>query len=146
MRHRNRVKKLNRPKAHRTRLLENLACAAFTHYGIVTTQTRAKEASKFIEKLITSAKLGTLGARRNIFAKLGDKKIVQKLFDNIAPTFQDRKGGYTRIIHLGPRKGDGASLVLLELLGFEDERKRRHEEREEKRKEREEHELKGETG
>ncbi len=144
MRHRKRVKKLNRPKAHRMRLLENLACAAFTHYGIVTTQTRAKEASKFIEKLITFAKLGTLAARRRVFAKIKDKNIVQKLFDDIAPRFQNRKGGYTRIVSLGPRKGDGAELVLLELLGFEDERKRKQEKREEKRKEREEHELRGE--
>ncbi len=144
MRHRKRVKKLNRPKAHRMRLLENLACAAFTHYGIVTTQTRAKEAIKFIESLITFAKLGTLAARRRVFAEIKDKNIVQKLFDDIAPRFQNRKGGYTRIVSLGPRKGDGAELVLLELLGFEDERKHKQEKREEKRKEREEHELRGE--
>jgi len=145
MRHRNRVKKLNRPKAHRMRLLENLACAIFTHYGIVTTRTRAKEASKFIGSLITFAKIGTLAARRRIFAKVKNKNVVQKLFNDVAPRFSDRKGGYTRIVPLGPRKGDGAELALLELLGFDKERKHKQEEREGKRKEREERELRGET-
>lgn len=145
MRHRKKVKKLNRTKAHRARLLENLAISAFTHYGIVTTLSKAKEASKFISRLITFAKSGTMSGRRRVFAELGDKRIVDKLFNEIAPRFQERKGGYTRIVRLGPRKGDGAELALLELLGFDTERRSRADVLLEKRKEREERKLRGEV-
>lgn len=146
MRHQKRLKKLNRPSGHRKALLRNLACEAFTHYGIVTTREKAKAAAKLISRLITFAKLGTIGARRQAFGVLQDKRVVQKLFDDIGPRFAERKGGYTRIVSLGPRKGDGARLVLLELLGFDDERKKRQEGLAEKRKEREERKLRGEVG
>ena len=143
MRHRKKLKKLNRTSAHRTALFKNLARSTFTHYGIVTTLPKAKEASKLVSSLITSAKTNTLSARRHAFAHLQDETLVKHLFDEIGPRFADRKGGYTRIVHLGPRKGDGAQLALLELVGFEGERKKKQEQLAEKRKEREEHRLRG---
>lgn len=145
MRHLKKVKKLNRPAAHRTALLKNLAQSVLTHYGIVTTLPKAKEASKLVSNLITFAKTGTLSARRQAFAYLQDEGLVKKLFNEIAPKFTDRKGGYTRIVHLGPRKGDGAELAVLELVGFDEERKKRQEELTERRKEREERRFKGEA-
>ncbi|MDI6840509.1 MAG: 50S ribosomal protein L17 [bacterium] len=143
MRHNKKVRKLGRPRDARRALLSNLVRSIFTHYGIVTTLSKAKEASRLISRLITFAKIGSTSARREVFAHLQDKKIVQKLFNDIAPRFADRKGGYTRIIRLGPRKGDGAKMSLLELIGFEGERKKKQEELEERRKEREEKELRG---
>jgi large subunit ribosomal protein L17 len=145
MRHKKKVKKLNRPRKHRIALLKNQARAILTHYGIVTTLQKAKETSKVVSNLITFAKIGTLAARREVFAWLQDRTLVKKLFEEIAPRFTDRKGGYTRIVQLGPRKGDGAILALLELVGFDEERKKRQEELAEKSKEREEKKLKGEV-
>jgi large subunit ribosomal protein L17 len=143
MRHQKRVKKLNRPRAHRVSLLKNLARSTITHYGIVTTLPKAKEAGKLVSKLITWGKSGTLSSRRYAFTYLQDKDLVKKLFDEIAPKFAEHKGGYTRIVHLGPRKGDGANLALLELVGFEDESKKRQELLIQRRKDREERRLKG---
>lgn len=145
MRHLKKVKKLGLPVAHRKALLRNLARSVFTHYGIVTTLPKAKESSKLISHLITFAKKNTLSARRQVFASLQDEGLVKKLFDDIAPRFSDRKGGYTRIVHLGPRKGDGAELALLDLVGFDDERKKKQEELAGRRKDREERRLKGEA-
>jgi large subunit ribosomal protein L17 len=146
MRHRKKVKKLNRPKAHRTALLKNLARSLLIHYGIITTLSKAKETNKLISTLITLGKKGTLFARRRAFTYLQDKLLVKKLFEEIAPRFADRRGGYTRIIQLGPRKGDGAKIALLELIGFDEERKKRQEELAERYKEKEERKLRGEVG
>jgi len=143
MRHNKKVHKLNMPKAHRRAVILNLARSTFAHYGIMTTLPKAKEASRFISRLITFAKRGDLSARREVFSYLQDQKIVHKLFTDIAPKFVERAGGYTRITHLGPRRGDGADMALLELIGFEGERKKRQEELEERRKAREEKKLKG---
>jgi large subunit ribosomal protein L17 len=145
MRHKKKVKKLNRPRKHRIALLKNQARAILTHYGIVTTLQKAKETSRIVSHLITFAKMGTLAARREVFAWLQDRTLVKKLFEEIAPRFTDRKGGYTRIVQLGPRKGDGAKLALLELVGFDEERKKKQEELAEKSKEREEKKLRGEV-
>ncbi|MCK4352912.1 50S ribosomal protein L17 [candidate division WOR-3 bacterium] len=143
MRHRKKLNKLGKPAYHRRSMLSNLARSVFAHYGIVTTLPKAKETSKYASKLITFAKKGDLSARREVMKHLPDKKVVHKLFNDIAPRFKDRTGGYTRITHLPPRKGDGAKLALLELIGFEDERKQKQEELKARRKEREEKELKG---
>lgn len=143
MRHRKKIQKLNRSKAHRKALLISLARSLFAHYAIVTTLRKAKETSKFASRLITFAKKDNLSARREVLKRLPDKKLTHKLFTDIAPRFADREGGYTRIINLGPRKGDGAQQALLELLGFEEERKKKQEELEERRKVREEKQLKG---
>ncbi len=119
MRHRKKTKKLGRTKAHRKALLSNLVNAIIQHQQIKTTLVKAKAARSAIEKLITVGKKNTVAARRQAFKFLQNHQLVKKLFDEIAPTFTDRNGGYSRIIKLGRRKGDGAELAILQLVGFE---------------------------
>src|SRR5580704_16498817 len=117
MRHLKAGRKLNRNAAHRLALMRNLSRALFTHDRIITTVEKAKEARRFAEKLITLAKKGTLHARRLALARLPDREIVAKLFDEIAPRFKDRPGGYTRVIKRHQRRlGDGGKTASLELL------------------------------
>ena len=123
MRHGKRRTRFGRQHSHRVATLRNLARALFLHQEIKTTQTKAKEAKRVVEKLITIAKDDTLHARRKAFAILGDRALVVKLFKEIAPLFKGRKGGYTRIIPFNFRKGDGASIVLLELTEKKPEEK-----------------------
>jgi large subunit ribosomal protein L17 len=141
MKHRIKINKLSRPKAHREALLSNLVRSLFANYAIVTTVRKAKEARKLADKLITFAKKRELSQRRQVLAYIEDKKLVRKLWDEIAPRFEDRQGGYTRITRAGIRRGDGVELVLLELVGFEEEIKKKQEELEERRKERSEKEM-----
>ncbi|UCF63168.1 MAG: 50S ribosomal protein L17 [bacterium] len=119
MRHRNKTKKLGRTKAHRKMTLQNLATAMVDHQQIRTTLAKAKVARSYVDKLITVAKKDTLAARRQAFKLLQNHRVVSKLFEEIAPTFKERSGGYTRVIKLGRRKGDGAELAILQLVGFE---------------------------
>ncbi len=119
MRHRNKTKKLGRTKAHRKATLMNLASAIINHQQIKTTLAKAKAARSVIEKLITTGKKDTVAARRQAFKLLQNHALVQKLFNEIAPAFADRSGGYSRIIKLGQRQGDGAELAILQLVGFE---------------------------
>ncbi|MFQ5636937.1 MAG: 50S ribosomal protein L17 [bacterium] len=119
MRHRKIHRKLGRTASHRKALISNLASALFEHKQIMTTTEKAKEARIKIEKLITFAKRGTLADRRQVLRTIRDKKIVRNLFEEIAPSFEDRNGGYTRVIKLGKRQGDGANMAILELVGFE---------------------------
>src|SRR6266436_217624 len=117
MRHRNAGRKLSRNATHRLALMRNLARALIEHERIITTVEKAKEARRFVEKLITLAKKGTLHARRLVLARLPDKGTVTKLFDEIAPRFQDRPGGYTRVIKRRQRRlGDAGKTAFLELL------------------------------
>lgn len=116
MKHRKSLNKMGRTSSHRKALLSNLALAFFEQGKIKTTFLKAKEAQKVAEKLITLAKTNTLHARRLAFAKLRNESIVKKLFDVIAPSFKERNGGYTRIVKLGLRKGDGALLAQLALV------------------------------
>jgi large subunit ribosomal protein L17 len=117
MRHLKAGRKLNRNATHRLALMRNLARALFTHDRIITTVEKAKEARRFVEKLITLAKRGDLHARRLALAKLPDKVIIAKLFDEIGPRFEDREGGYCRIIKRHERRlGDGGRTAFLELL------------------------------
>ncbi len=116
MRHRKKAKKFNRNKDHRKALFKNLALALFEYESIRTTQAKAKEVSRLVDKIITFAKEGTLSARREVARVIPDKKILGKIFQVIAPRFKERPGGYTRIYKLNNRKGDNASLVLLELV------------------------------
>jgi large subunit ribosomal protein L17 len=118
MRHKNKGRKLGRTASHRKALLRNLAIELLRHKEIKTTVAKAKEARVYVERLITYAKKGELHHRRLAFAFLRDKESVKNLFDEIAPTFSDRPGGYTRIIKLGRRQGDGAPLALIQLVGF----------------------------
>ena len=109
-------KKLGRDSAHRRSMLRNLVTDLFREGRITTTDMRAKEAGRQAEKLITIAKKGDLHARRQVLAYLFDEDVVTKLFDEIAPGYADRNGGYTRILKLGPRQGDNAETVYLELV------------------------------
>lgn len=116
MKHQVKTKKLSRTKPHREAMLSNMAISLFTHRTIQTTDVRAKELRRLTDRLITQAKTNSVAARRLVFAKLRDETIVKKLFDEIAPHFSDRPSGFTRVIKIGVRKGDGASLSLVELL------------------------------
>ncbi len=123
MRHQVAGKKLGRSTAHRNALRKNLIKELFRHERIRTTKAKAQAVRAPAERLITLAKRGNAAgeekavhARRLAAARLGDPEIVKKLFDEIAPRYADRPGGYTRILKLGPRNGDGAEMVLLELV------------------------------
>ena len=109
-------RKLGRPSAHRKSMLRNLATDLFREGRIQTTEMRAKETRKIAEKLITKAKRGDLHARRQVMEYLVDETVVTKLFEEIAPKYDDRNGGYTRILKLGKRQGDAAEVVFLELV------------------------------
>lgn len=115
MRHRRRGPKLNRDSAHRNAMAANLAVALLEHGRIQTTETKAKLARQTAERAITLGKQGTLHARRQAISLLRNKPITYRLFDDIAPVFKDVPGGYTRVTKLGPRQGDAAPMVLLEL-------------------------------
>jgi len=112
-------RKLGRTASHRKALLRNLANQIIEHKEIRTTIAKAKEARPKIERLITYAKKGELHHRRLAFAFLRNKQSINTLFDEIAPVYSDRQGGYTRIIKLGRRSGDGAAISLLQLVDFE---------------------------
>jgi large subunit ribosomal protein L17 len=121
MRHRVAHRKLGRTTSHRTALLRNLATALFERERITTTLMKAKELRPYAEKLITLAKRddGKLHARRQVLADIHDNEVVKKLFDTLGVRYATRPGGYTRILRLGPRKGDGAEMAIVELLGSE---------------------------
>ena len=109
-------KKLGRDSAHRKSMLRNLVTDLLREGRITTTEDRAKEARRQAEKMITLAKRGDLHARRQVLSYVYDETVVTKLFDEIAPKYEDRQGGYTRILKLGPRKGDNAEQVFVELV------------------------------
>jgi large subunit ribosomal protein L17 len=119
MRHRKKNYKLGRTNSHRKATLSNIAKAIFEHHQIKTTFTKAKASRSFVERLITYSKKDTVAARRLVFKAIQNHQLVKKIFDEIAPNYSERAGGYTRIIKLGRRKGDGAELAILQLIGFE---------------------------
>ena len=112
----NGYRKLGVKSAHRQSMLRNLVTDLFRYGRIQTTDCRAKEARREAEKMITIAKKGDLHARRQAIAYIKDEDFVTKLFDEIAPKYAERHGGYTRILKLGPRQGDVAESVFLELV------------------------------
>jgi large subunit ribosomal protein L17 len=117
MRHGKQRNKLSRDSAHRKALFANLSKELIDHERIKTTEAKAKAVKPEVEKLITLAKRGDLHARRQALSTLGqDKFIVYKLFEEIAPRYQGRDGGYTRIVKLGPRRSDSAEMVFFELV------------------------------
>ncbi len=117
MRHAKKRNKLGRDSAHRKALLSNLSKEIIEHERIRTTQPKAKALKPEFEKLITLAKRGDLHARRQALSELNqDKFAVHKLFEEIAPRYANRPGGYTRIVKLGPRRSDSAEMVFLELV------------------------------
>ncbi|NOX97828.1 MAG: 50S ribosomal protein L17 [Nitrospirae bacterium] len=116
MRHRMEGRKLGRTGSHRKSLLSNLVKSLFAEERIKTTEAKGKEVRSLADRLITLGKKGELAARREAARVVRDKKILSKLFNDIAPRFAERQGGYTRLIKLSPRLGDAASLVLVELV------------------------------
>ncbi len=134
MRHGVRLRKLGRTSSHRRALLRGLTTSLFRHERITTTLPKAKELRPFAERLITLARRDDLHARRQVLRQVADKEVVKKLFDTLGPRFASRPGGYSRILRLGPRQGDGADLAIVELVGSEptfkkslDEKKARRE-------------------
>jgi large subunit ribosomal protein L17 len=116
MRHRVSGRKFDRSGDERRALLRGLVGDLMRHERVKTTEAKAKEVRPIAEKMITLGKDGTVHARRQAFAYINDKDVVKKLFEEIAPRFTTRPGGYTRIIKLGPRLGDGAQMAQLELV------------------------------
>ena len=116
MRHRKAGRKLGRSSGHRKALYRNLIIELFRHERIKTTEAKAKAIRPLAEKLITLGKRGDLHARRLAAARLNDPFAVKKLFDELAPRYEDRPGGYTRILKLGRRQGDGAEMAIIELV------------------------------
>lgn len=135
MRHKKAYRKLGRRSDHRKAMLMNLTISLLTHEKIETTVTRAKELRRVAERIITKGKKGTLAARRDVIAAIGNKtmvvtkgkgvevaegeteiKVVKKLFDEIAPRYQERNGGYTRITKLDIRRGDSSEMAVIELV------------------------------
>ncbi|MCP6718998.1 MAG: 50S ribosomal protein L17 [Patescibacteria group bacterium] len=115
MKKRKKGRKLSRKRDQRRALLKSLARELFLREKIKTTEAKAKETSSFAEKQITKAKVASITSRR-LLAKNFSPEIVKKLVDEIAPKYKNRKGGYTRIIKLGPRKSDGAKMAIIELV------------------------------
>lgn len=109
-------RKLGRPTDQRMAMLRNLVTSFLKSGKIETTETRAKETKRLAEKMITLAKRGDLHARRQVLAFVTEEEVVKNLFENIAPKYAERNGGYTRIMKVGPRRGDGAEVVILELV------------------------------
>lgn len=118
MRHAVKGRKLGRTASHRKSTLNSLATALFRHKKIKTTVAKAKETRTFAEKLITKAKRNDVSARRHVARFIKDREVVKVLFNDIVEKVGDRPGGYTRVVKLGARKGDGADLAILELVDF----------------------------
>jgi len=116
MRHKVAGRSLGRASGHRKAMFRNLVTDLFAYEKITTTEAKAKEVRGMTEKMVTLGKNGGLDARRQVLAFIYDKKVVDKVFNDIAPRFAERPGGYTRITKLGPRLGDGATMVQLELV------------------------------
>ena len=119
MRHRKHTFKIGRSGAHRRALLANQVCSLIFHGQLRTTVTKAKETRRIAERMVTVAKVGDLHRRRLAVARLGDRSAVNALFAEIAPRFASRQGGYTRIIRLGQRQGDGAEMCMLQWVDVE---------------------------
>ncbi|MBG99734.1 MAG: 50S ribosomal protein L17 [Solibacterales bacterium] len=134
MRHRKAGTKLQRNPSSRRALLRGLTTSVILEDRVITTVTKAKAVKPVVEKMITLGKRDTLHSRRQAASYLQTPDAVKRLFDTLAPRFAERKGGYTRVVRLGPRKGDGAEMALIEILGAE--LKKRAEERRKRREER----------
>lgn len=111
-----RPKKLNRPSDQRRALLRGLVTSILEHENVETTAAKAKAAQPIVEKMITLGKRGDLHARRQVASYLTDSWVVRKVFDVLGPRYEDRPGGYTRIVKAAPRRGDGAPMVIIELV------------------------------
>ena len=121
MKHRIKGKKLNRTSSHRKALLKNMSQALIKHEQIVTTLVKAKTLKPYFEKLITIGKKGNLSARRQAISKVGDLKLVEKLFSILAKRYETRNGGYSRVLKAGFRYGDAAPMAVIELVDRDEE-------------------------
>ncbi len=121
MKHRIKGKKLNRTSSHRKALLKNLSQALIKHEQIVTTLVKAKTLKPYFDKLITIGKKGNLSARRQAISKIGDLKLVEKLFSILAKRYETRNGGYSRVLKAGFRYGDAAPMAVIELVDRDEE-------------------------
>lgn len=110
------LRKLGRPTDHRMAMLRNLVTSLLREGQITTTLTRAKETRRMAERMITLGKRGDLHARRQALAYIYDEDVVTKLFEEIAPKYAERNGGYTRILKVGPRRGDAAEIAIIQLV------------------------------
>jgi large subunit ribosomal protein L17 len=119
MRHARTGKKLGRDSSHRRALYANLACSLIEHGRIRTTEAKAKAVKPYAEKMITLGRRGDLHARRQVLSELRSQEVVHQLFADVAPRMADRPGGYTRIVKIGPRQGDAAEMVYLELVDYD---------------------------
>ncbi len=138
MRHRKKISKLSRTASHRKALMANLAAALIIYKKIRTTTPKAKALRSYVEKLITKARRGDLASRRLVLKYIKQKDVVKELFEEVAPKYVDRPGGYTRITKIGQRTTDAAEMAFIELIGFEGIYKKRKEASDEKRKKRKE--------
>ena len=121
MKHRIKGKKLNRTSSHRKALLKNMSQALIKHEQIVTTLVKAKTLKPYFDKLITIGKKGNLSARRQAISKVGDIKLVEKLFSTLAKRYETRNGGYSRVLKAGFRYGDAAPMAVIELVDRDEE-------------------------
>ena len=136
MRHLKAGRKLNRTGAHRKALFRNLVTSLLEHEQIRTTDAKAKELRRVAEKMITLAKRGSLHARRQALSYIRSRKVVSKLFGEVAPRFRERPGGYTRVVKLGPRRGDAAPMSVIELTDRGEAAKAEAEKKRERRRRR----------
>jgi len=135
MRHLKQGRKLGRTSSHRTAMLRNMAASLIEHEALTTTVPKAREARRFVERLITLGKRGTLAHRRRAASRLQDERLTKKLFEEVAPRFADRPGGYTRIVKLAKfRQGDGTQLCRLELVEKKEEKKEKAKKKKAKKK------------
>jgi large subunit ribosomal protein L17 len=134
MRHLVKRKKLGRDTSHRRALLRNLVTSFLEKERIRTTLAKAKAARPLAEKMITLARKDTLHAKRQALSFIYKKPVVKKLFEELGPRFSERPGGYTRIVKIGPRAGDGAEMAILELIGSEFKKKEKKKKGKEKAK------------
>jgi large subunit ribosomal protein L17 len=134
MRHLKSGRKLNRDSAHRRALLRNMVTSLLQHEHLQTTDAKAKELRRWADRMITLGKRGTLHARRQALSFVRSRMVVAKLFDDIAPRFGSRPGGYTRITKLGTRQGDAAPLSLIELVERSDRARSEAEKKRERRR------------
>ena len=121
MKHRIKGKKLNRTSSHRKALLKNMSQALIKHEQIITTLVKAKTLKPYFDKLITIGKKGNLSARRQAISKVGDLKLVEKLFSILAKRYETRNGGYSRVLKAGYRYGDAAPMAVIELVDRDEE-------------------------
>ncbi|MFO8058814.1 MAG: 50S ribosomal protein L17 [bacterium] len=134
MKHAVKTRRFGKTESHRNMMFRNLVTSLIKHGRVETTLAKAKELRSWGDKMITLGKRGDLHARRQALAVITEKEVVKKLFDEIAPLYQDRQGGYTRIVKLGHRTGDAAPMAVIELVGKREAEKKAEKKAEKTRK------------